>query len=40
MLTTLWLVLLILNAGTNAPATKGQASATPAVREPVIIIVK
>jgi len=40
MLTTLWLVLFILRAGTGVPATNSQPSATPAVQEPVIIILK
>lgn len=39
MLTTLWLVLLILRAGTATPDTNSQTSVTPAAREPVIIIV-
>ena len=40
MLTALWLVLMMLNAGTTAPGTHRQASGAPAIQEPVIIIVK
>jgi len=39
MLTALYVVLLILRAGAAIPATNSQPSATPAVHEPVIIIV-
>ncbi len=40
MWTTLWLVLFILHAGTNAPVKNARPSATPGTDEAVIIIVK
>jgi hypothetical protein len=40
MLTTLWLVLLILQAGTSAPVQNAKPSATLGTDESVIIIVK
>jgi hypothetical protein len=40
MLTTLWLVLLLLRAGASVPVTHSQPDTNVAVQEPVIIIVK
>jgi hypothetical protein len=40
MLTALWLVLLILRAGTGVPVTNSQTGPQTNVHEPVIIIVK
>jgi hypothetical protein len=40
MLTTLWLVLMILHAGIGAPVKNGKPAATPGTDESVIIIVK
>lgn len=40
MLTTLWLVLLLLRTGAGVPGTHSQPGAQLALQEPVVIIVK
>ena len=40
MLTTLWIVLLLLRTGASLPGTHSQPGPQLALQEPVIIIVK